>query len=377
MTRQAFIFSRKFPDRIYRHIVFWLSLYTFSLLTYFHDFLEKIGFAKWMLLEAGENAFHIFTQMIFCYGILYLLVPYFFNKKKYFLFVVSLFVFSVAVYFFYYFEHTIFFRRLHTLVGLKFRPPVLVYWFTLISFFTYFPISTGLALSIKMLKNWYVKQLEHQLLIRENANAELQLLKAQIHPHFLFNTLNNIYSFTLDRSPRSPVLVKKLSATLRYMIQDCEATYVSLKKEMNMISDYMELEKVRYGSRLNMEVLIQGDLQNKLITPLLLIPFIENSFKHGTSQMLQQPWIKLFITVEENALLFELSNSRPATPITPAIKSGIGLANVKKRLALIYPQRHQLNINSSADAFTVTMRVPVESVIANPEQLRKFSLTDQ
>ena len=359
MTRQEFIFSRQYPVRLYRHVVFWVALYSFSVLTYFHDFLEKIGLAKWMLLEAGENVFHVTTQMIFCYGVLYMLVPVFFNRKRYIAFVCSLVVFSTAVYFLYYFEHDIFFRKLHGYVGLPFRTPALIYWFTLISFFTYFPISTSLALAIKMLKNWYSKQLENQLLVRENANAELQLLKAQIHPHFLFNTLNNIYSFTLDKSPRSPALVKKLSATLNYMIHECEAPLVPLKKEIAMINDYMELEKVRYGSRLKMEIAIQGSLENKMITPLLLIPFIENSFKHGTSQMLQRPWIKLSINVDDDSLSFRLSNSKPSTTSVPSVKSGIGLTNVKKRLALIYPMRYQLDIEAATDDFSVAMKIPV------------------
>ena len=119
------------------------------------------------------------------------------------------------------------------------------------------------------------------MLDKETANAELQLLKSEIHPHFLFNTLNNIYSSILNKSSNAKGLVIKLSDTLKYMIYDCEAPLVPLEEELKMIEDYIGLEKVRYGKRLNMEVEIKGDYRNKLIAPLLLIPFIENCFKHG------------------------------------------------------------------------------------------------
>ena len=147
---------------------------------------------------------------------------------------------------------------------------------------------------------------------------------------------------------------------LGYMINECDEKLVPLEKEISLIQDYMGLEKVRYGQRLTMDVEIHGDFENKLIAPLLMIPFIENSFKHGTSQMLQQPWIKLEITTIDSQLFFKLSNSKPS--LAPANKQskGIGLLNVKKRLQLLYPGRHQLDIHSTDDTFTVNMQLLVE-----------------
>jgi LytS/YehU family sensor histidine kinase len=254
------------------------------------------------------------------------------------------------------------------MVGLKFRPPELVYWFTLISFISYFPVSTGLALALKTSKNWYLKRLENQQLFEENSNAELQLLKAQIHPHFLFNTLNNIYSFTLKKSGESSALIRKLSDTIRYMIQDCDAYQVSLKKELDMIQDYMELEKIRYGSRLTMEIDIEGNTETKMVTPLLMIPLIENSFKHGTSQMLKHPWIVLRIITASNWLNFQITNSKPYSHPSTPVKGGIGLLNVKKRLQLLYPEKHQLNIVSNDDSFSVSMKIPLEDIHQNPSK---------
>jgi sensor histidine kinase YesM len=340
-------------------------LYFFSLITYFHPFLEKAGFAKWMMVQSAEIFLHVFTQMIFCYVLLYYLLPKYLNNRKYAAFTVRLLLLSAVTMFIYYREHIFLFKYIHLYAGMPFMPPNITLWYTVISFLSYFPRSAALVLAIKTLKNWYIKLQENQQLILENANAELQLLKAQVHPHFLFNTLNNIYSFTLNKSPGSPLLIKKLSSTLHYMINECEDKWVPLEKELMMISDYMELEKVRYGNRIAMEVNVTGDAGNKAVTPLLLIPFIENSFKHGASQMLQHPWIKMQIRVGEKSLFFQLSNSRPATTIQTNGKSGIGLSNVKKRLELIYPARHKLDITSSPGIFSVEMQIPVNEIKTN------------
>jgi len=222
------------------------------------------------------------------------------------------------------------------------------------------PLIFGLFLSLKTLKSWHLEQLKSETLAKENANAELQLLKAQVHPHFLFNTLNNIYSFSLNQSPQAGILVKKLSGMLDYMIHECEEKFVPLEKELGLIQDYMGLEKVRYGKRLNMQVEIHGDFENKVIAPLLMIPFVENSFKHGTSQMLQHPWIKLEITTVRDQLFFKLSNSKPSLFHANKQIKGIGLLNVKKRLQLLYPGKHQLNVSETEDVFTVNMQILLE-----------------
>jgi LytS/YehU family sensor histidine kinase len=201
---------------------------------------------------------------------------------------------------------------------------------------------------------------EREILVRENTHAEMQLLKAQVHPHFLFNTLNNIYSFALRKSPDAGGLVLKLSDTLKYMINECETPLVPLEKELKLIKDYIGLEKVRYGNRLNMEIEIKGDYKNKLIVPLLLISFVENAFKHGASKMLKLPWIRLKIIIKENDFYLELSNSKPLQAFYQNGKNGIGLKNVQKRLQLLYPHEHELIIESTEDEFLIKMQVPLQ-----------------
>jgi LytS/YehU family sensor histidine kinase len=229
-----------------------------------------------------------------------------------------------------------------------------------------YPTIIGFAVAIKLSKRWYLKQQETAQLVREKINAELLLLKSQVHPHFLFNTLNNIYSFILNGSSRAPEMIKTLSSLLYYILNDCDRPFVPLKKEISMIQDYVELERIRYGSKLNLNLHIRGDSSGKLISPLLLIPFVENSFKHGTSQMLQRPWIKLYITIADSHIFLQISNGKPAVHTMPGKKNGIGLQNEAKRLALLYPSSHELTINNTTDVFSVEARFPLHLEHSTP-----------
>jgi len=233
-----------------------------------------------------------------------------------------------------------------------------------------YPTVVGFALAIKILKNWYLKQKETAQVGREIINGELQLLKAQVHPHFLFNTLNNIYSFIINDSNDATEALKKLSTLLRYIIYECDQPLVKLEKELKMIRDYIDLEKIRYGKNFNMSLQVQGDPSNKLISPLLLIPFLENSFKHGASQMLTHPWINLDIAIHEHALEFILSNSKPSIGGEKTISNGLGLRNVKKRLSILYPGTHSLNITDDIMSFVVSLKVPISK---SNEDVPEFS----
>ena len=226
------------------------------------------------------------------------------------------------------------------------------------------------------MKNYYIKLEEKEIIEKEKTNAEIQYLKAQVHPHFLFNTLNNIYSFALNKSPLAGSLVMKLYDTLTYMINDCKADLVPLEKELKMIENYIGLEKVRYGDRLEMQLEITGDYKNKLIAPLLLIPFVENSFKHGSSKMLKHPWIKLCISIKENELYMNLSNSRPLQVSSVNSRNGIGLKNVQKRLQLLYSGKYELLLQPTDDEFSVHLQIPLEP-IASMEKAKQLTQTSQ
>jgi sensor histidine kinase YesM len=357
MTLHDFIFSKKIRVRLTRHITFWVVQDMFWVIwaASIFNYNVTIWLLKW-------NGFFV-LEMLFTYWVVYYIFPKnLINRNKFFLWLFSsvLITYLLFIIFHFWFEG-------------RFNIPtddqLLSAWFYTMNFIIGGPpVVCALFLTLKMFKNYYIKMEEKLFLAKENAEAELQLLKAQIHPHFLFNTLNNIYSFTLNKSPQAGSLVKKLSDTLRYMVNDCEEALVPLEKEIKMIQDYIGLEKVRYGKRLSIEMVIIGDCQNKLITPLLLIPFVENCFKHGTSKMLEQPWIKLEINIIGDELVMNLGNSKPIQIQSSKDRVGIGLKNVHTRLKLIYPNNHVIKISSDENSYTVFLTIPLLQSILKPEE---------
>jgi LytS/YehU family sensor histidine kinase len=235
-------------------------------------------------------------------------------------------------------------------------------------------VVTGFAVIIKMMKRDWLKQQETLQVAREKAKAELQLLKSQIHPHFLFNTLNNVYFLTLTTSQKAPEMLEKLADMLRYILNECNRSYVPLGKEIKMIEDYVALEKMRYGDRLKMDLQIKGEYDNKMISPLLLIPIVENSFKHGASKMLEYPWINLNITIDGHYLFCLISNSRPNEIFQSQHQKHIGLNNVKKRLQLLYPTTHELKIAESIESFEVFLKISLEEMTVADNEITKENL---
>ena len=220
---------------------------------------------------------------------------------------------------------------------------------------TYLCLLTATAgvVIIKLFKHWIMKQHEWMNAENQKVVAELQLLKAQVHPHFLFNTLNNIYAFSLEKSSKTPGLVLKLSSLLSYMLYDCKTDEVLLEKEIEIMKNYVDLEKERYGDRIDISLNVEGDIQNKWIAPFLLLPFIENAFKHGTSEQLNRVWLSIDISVKDNDLRCKIVNSK--NQFININEKGIGVQNVQKRLSFLYPGKHELKLSDEGDFFVVSL----------------------
>ncbi len=369
------VFSDKPIIRIQRHLIFWVGRGLFYYLAYLGIYLmspngpgtneeNSVSF----MLNVNPILVFICIDIIFCYLTVYVLLPLYLLKKKYLLFYLCIFILTVMI-----FVIKSYFQLWYSnSLNAPQEVIAVILWYNLVMLINSGgpPVICLLFMAIKMLKLWYLKEEQKLVLMKENSQSELNLLKAQVSPHFLFNTLNNIYSLILHKSPKGPKLLKSLSDTLHYMTDECNTSFLAVEKELKMIKDYTNLEKVRYGDRLKLNISIKGDCSNKLISPLLLIPFVENSFKHGASKMLRHPWIKLQIIVEENTLLFELSNSKPLEANHYYGKNGIGLKNVQKRLAILYPAKHELTISSTADEYAVKMSIPLTEIAK--EQSGKF-----
>ncbi len=370
MTPNNFIFSKKPAARISRHLAFWLVIFIIVVLgaasvgadvAIPEDYTTRVsvidviaGFTMNFAQHARYALRSCLIYSVYCYLLVYVVIPPLLAAQAYRkLAAWTIFITAIA-------QITILF-----LDGFSFQIPMhdklVVLWFAFIGMVNISPpIVCGLFLAIKMVTTWYRKEQEHLELIQANASAELQLLQAQIHPHFLFNTLNNIYSFALSKSTAASDLTARLSSVLHYMVEECNTARVPVDREIKMIEDYIALETVRYGNRLDLQMLIQGHTAGRTMSPFLLIPFVENCFKHGASEVLGRPWINLKVAVD-NDLLFELSNGKPDT-MTINLDRGIGLSNVRKRLQLLYPQAHQLDFDVQPTQFTVRMRVPLETV---------------
>lgn len=197
------------------------------------------------------------------------------------------------------------------------------------------------------------ERLEAEIKLKE---AELKLLKSQIHPHFLFNTLNNLYSLSLEKSDRAPDLIIRLADMLSYIIYDCNSEKVPLTKEVDFLNSFIELQKVRYDS-CDIHFAINGDLNNKQIAPMILHTFIDNSFKHGPDKDSGNSWIKISLGLKEEVLFFTVINSTIKDEMYENKASGIGISNAMKRLNLIYPERHDLVINHSSNRYSVFLKI--------------------
>jgi LytS/YehU family sensor histidine kinase len=182
------------------------------------------------------------------------------------------------------------------------------------------------------------------------------LLKGQIQPHFLFNTLNNLYLLALEKSDKTPDLVLRLSEMLSYITYDCSAEKIPLDKEIEFINSFIELEKIRYET-CDISMKTSGNTQNIEIAPMILHTFIDNSFKHGAQQETGSPGIKFILAVNDNHLTFFAENSKKNENDQPMKPPGIGISNAIKRLNLIYPGRHELKIDNSETRYSVFLRI--------------------
>lgn len=191
----------------------------------------------------------------------------------------------------------------------------------------------------------------------EKLEAELKFLKSQINPHFLFNALNNIYALTVIKSDQAPDNLLKLSGMLRYMLYDCKADRVPLQKEIEYLRHYIDLNLLKDSRGLNVEVDLDESRPRLSIAPMLLIPFVENAFKHSKVEDLSKGWIKIRLTTGDDHIFFQVQNSVPDNHYTKDQAGGIGLQNVRRQLELVYPDRHELQIEAGPEVFSVELRI--------------------
>jgi LytS/YehU family sensor histidine kinase len=209
-----------------------------------------------------------------------------------------------------------------------------------------------LSAVLKFTLDWFLNERKQRDLETQRLSAELAFLKSQINPHFLFNSLNSIYSLAYQRSETTPDAILKLSEIMRYMLYESNDNKVDLEKELQYLQSYIDLQKIRFGNKAYIDFKVQGKVENQQIAPLLLIAFIENAFKHGVANNPLTP-IRLLIDVDTSHLHFYMQNKKHMN--NRDTLGGIGLNNVQRRLNLLYPGKYNLVVNDELDTYTVEL----------------------
>ena len=237
----------------------------------------------------------------------------------------------------------------------------------------YLLCTSSILIGFHMIRFGFHQQRLNQQLIIASQRNELKSLKEQINPHFLFNTLNNLYGLTSQHPQKAGEVVMRLAKLMQYMLYEGNLMQVALRKEVDYLQNYLALERIRYDERIHLSFQISGDINQLYIAPLMLLPFVENAFKHGISRQLGEAWLQIQLTVNEKELIFKVENSKPVSG-DPSPATGIGLPNIAKRLALIYPGRHQLRQLDGDGTYLVILRIELTSTDFTPPKMHEDPL---
>lgn len=329
------------------HIAFWF--------VYASIFLYQISFSR-----RGETAWdrilidlitHLIAMMGICYLNYFVFLPRLLKNRKFGRYLLSFLpVFAVLSYLVVLMKRMLLegYMSARFLYSDRFTVNVIVGAFSLVVF-------VGL---LKIVEDWFQLEARKKELENASLSSELRFLKAQINPHFLFNTLNNLYYLAFTQSPNTVEVISKLSQMMRYMLYDSNHPRVPLSKEIEYMQNYISLEQLRLEKEIPIRFEVSGNTEGVTIAPLVLITFLENAFKHGISSSHKGSWIKVAIEIKEKLCHFKVANSKiPESGKTVPEKSGIGLINVKRRLELSYPDNYQLDIQDQEEAYSVALKI--------------------
>jgi len=333
--------------RIIQHLAFWvLSFFVFLYLFKTGAKPEKIDYVYTILFQL--------TLLPAVYINIELLLPTLGNRKRILFYLLSL----ITIIILFAWINYNFFDNWSAKV---FPDYFFISYFTFREIVLFFIVYIIITMLLKLSKSWFlVSWLQKELLEKEKQKTvvELKALKAQINPHFFFNTLNSIYSMALDKDDRLPGTVLQLSDLMRYFLYVSRDNFIPLEKDLTVVKEYIALQKLRSNAQLDIETKISGEISDQQIAPLLLITFLENAFKHGAKGSSGNTFIKLDIKVEKNKLNFTLENNKGIIDkVNTGDHNGLGLENVKRQLELLYPGKHLLNIKDEQDRFVVALQL--------------------
>lgn len=343
--------------RVSLHLAFWLAYMAEDVTLIYlwdKDLLAGHSDGHQLLMAFLNSLTSLIPKLIFVYYVLYYNLPKLLNsrteRKKYIALLLLALILSILLY---------------RAISIYFQGPVLYLGLAQFgSFFSFRRIlqslmdigfASGAAIMIKQFRQQLAGKEKEQLLIRDKLETELKFLRNQTNPHFLFNTLNNIYALARKKSDETADVVMKLSKLLRFMLYETKTEQIRICDEIRILDDYIELERLRYNDRLTISSIREIDNENEPIAPLLLIPFVENAFKHGASETRFESFINLEMTVKNGMLEFYIENTKEENG-KKINDENIGLTNVRRQLELLYKE-HEVSIKSEATVFKVFLKI--------------------
>lgn len=351
-------------QRISYHILFWIVITVFydSYTAYSHN-------TNFFTTLKDDLLFYFPTDILGAYFTIYFLFPRFLYKKKYLQFAIIFLVFFLTMVLVISIPLQYLNYRINNvgdnLVSFLYYVKRIFLWTTTLKLMV-----IGIISAVKLTKKWYNSQKQHQILQNEKLEialklreSELKYLKSQINPHFLFNSLNNLYSLTLEKSDKAPEVVLKISALLDYMLYECNVPLIELNKEIENLKNYIDLQGIRYGEEININIEVKGNPNNTKIAPLLILPLVENAFKHGLDKNIGKGFIDILIDAEDDEnFSFYIKNSLNGENNHQG--KGIGLDNLRKRLELQYTNCYKLESYEENDTYTVKLNVNLNKAIS-------------
>lgn len=337
---------------IYLHIGYWLLVFVQVLLVALGTGVlgTQIEWGLFLRIVLPVKLIQTACAAAFFYVNYLLLIPLFLKKGNIFKYIVSL-VGAILVFapLYYYLE-----QHFYPLIGWKSYELYLTFSFAAMVVLSSNFLNIFLALLLSYLMDWRTMRVEKEIAEKEQFKTELAFLKSQVNPHYLFNTINDIYALAQQQSEEAPEALLKLSELLRYMLRESDDAYVPLAREIAYLENVIELQRIGQKGKAFIGFKVEGEVKDQKIAPLILINFIENAFKHGVFKDADEPiQIELSIAGKQFGMLVKNKISTSGKDKT----GGIGLANVKRRLALIYPQKHQLRIDQQNSTFTVDLNI--------------------
>lgn len=349
------------------HLMFWVLVFLFN---------WGIFISSDIPIDYGRMTFNLFFSLLVFYGVYFVLMPFLLKKKIWLFLALTFLLLGGSILVKGYFLRNIFQRPRQEIVqegrdhpntkpdaflNEKQKRPPFGIWRQLgfagmgLLFFYFFSIS------VRFVEKWLKDEKQKSQLEQARVKTELAFLKQQINPHFLFNSLNSIYSLSISKSEKTTPSILKLSSILRYMLYETEPARSSLQNELAVVQDYIELQKLRLTDKVEVKVNVHGEFEDYMFEPFIILPIIENAFKYGADN-LNNSFISIDILVENQQLDLKVVNKVVQRPAMLRKESGIGLKNIKRRLEILYPKHHQFSSDENNEVFSVNMQIKLKNL---------------